>query len=74
MPVEEQVASIFAGVRGYLDGIGTGDVQRFEQEYMNQLKANHADVLAAIRTEQEISDETEQKLIAVLDEFVKKFA
>ena len=74
MPIEEQVASIFAGVRGYLDGIGTGDVQRFEQEYMNQLKANHADILVAIRTEQEISDETEQKLIAVLDEFVKKFA
>src|SRR4029450_821720 len=32
MPVEEQVVSIFAGTRGYLDPIKTGDVTRFRAD------------------------------------------
>src|SRR5690606_6733245 len=31
MPVEEQVVSLFAGTRGYLDAIPVADVRRFEQ-------------------------------------------
>ena len=74
MPVEEQVVSIFAGVRGYLDQLGVGDIGRFEEEYLNELRASHGEILAAIRDEGEISDETEAKLAAVLEELVKKFA
>jgi F-type H+-transporting ATPase subunit alpha len=74
MAVEEQVVSIFAGVRGCLDGIEVGQVQRFEMEYMNELKANHPEVIEAVRTEQELSEETEAKLVAMLDDFVAKFA
>ena len=34
LPVEEQVASIFSGVRGYLDGVAVDDVvTRFEQRF-----------------------------------------
>jgi F-type H+/Na+-transporting ATPase subunit alpha len=74
MPVEEQVVSIFAGVRGYLDRVPVGAIKRFETEYLNELKASHGDILSAIRSEGEISGDTEAKLIAVLDEFAKKFA
>jgi F-type H+-transporting ATPase subunit alpha len=74
MTVEEQVVSIFAGVRGYLDGIEVGQVQRFEQEYLNEVRANHPEIMESIRTEQELTEETDAKLVAMLDDFVKKFA
>ncbi|MDP6707951.1 MAG: F0F1 ATP synthase subunit alpha [Alphaproteobacteria bacterium] len=74
MSVEEQVVTIFAGVRGYLDDIEVGHIQRFELEYLNELRANHAEIIDAVRTEQELTEETEAKLVAMLDDFVKKFA
>jgi F-type H+-transporting ATPase subunit alpha len=74
LPVEEQVVSIFAGVRGYLDGIDTGDVTRFEQEYLSAVRANNQDVLGDIRDTGVLSDESEKKLSALLDGLVKSFA
>ena len=74
MAVEEQVVSIFAGVRGYLDGIDVGDVTRFESEFLGEIRANHAGLLEQIAATQELSDEADKALAAVLDEFVKKFA
>ncbi|MBM3489832.1 MAG: F0F1 ATP synthase subunit alpha [Alphaproteobacteria bacterium] len=74
MAVEEQVVSIFAGVRGFLDRVAVGDVRRFEREYLNALRERHADLLVAVRTEQQLSEATEKKLLSVLEDFVKKFA
>ena len=74
MPIEEQVVSIFTGVRGYLDGLQVSDIGRFEESFLNEMRANQADILAAIRDEKEISKETEAKLSSFLDDFVKKFA
>jgi len=74
LAVEEQVASIFAGVRGYLDKIPVNDINRFEAAYLSSLKASGADILAAIRTDREIKKETEAKLRAFLDSFVKSFS
>ena len=74
MAVEDQVVSIFAGVRGSLDKIDVGDVGRFEAEFMSEMRNAHADILETIRTEQILSEETEGKLTGVLDDFAKKFA
>ena len=74
MAVEEQVVSIFSGVRGYLDGIEVGDVTRFESEFLSDMRANHAGLLEEIRTSQQMSDESDKALTAILDEFSKKFA
>ena len=74
MAVEEQVVSIFSGVRGYLDGIELGDVNRFESEFLSDMRANHAGLLEEIRTSQQMSDESDKALTAILDEFSKKFA
>ncbi len=74
MPVEEQVVAVFAGVRGYLDGIEVADVTRFEEGLMSQVRAQHADILESIRTERELSDDTEGKLAAVVEAFAKTFA
>lgn len=74
LPVEEQVVSIFAGVRGYLDPIAVADVTRFEQGLLSDVRAKGEDILAAIRAEQAISDDTDAKLTAFLDNYAKTFA
>jgi len=50
MPVEEQVVSIFAGTKGYLDDIPVGDVRRFEEELLAYVRARHGAMLAELRT------------------------
>jgi F-type H+-transporting ATPase subunit alpha len=74
MPVEEQVVSIFAGVRGFIDGIPVDKVTRFEQELLGEIKARHGGILDAIRTTKELSADLEKQLQGVLGDFVKKFA
>jgi F-type H+-transporting ATPase subunit alpha len=74
LPVEEQVVSIFAGVKGFLDNVGVRDVGRFEQQYLSAIRAKGADILAAIRKDREIKKETEDKLMAFLRDFAKTFA
>ncbi|MBT6095808.1 MAG: F0F1 ATP synthase subunit alpha, partial [Rhodospirillaceae bacterium] len=74
LPVQEQVAVIFAGVNGYTDEIATGDITRFEQQYLDTIRDKGQDILASIRDDKAISDETEGKLKAFLDDFIKTFA
>jgi F-type H+-transporting ATPase subunit alpha len=74
MPVEEQAVAIFAGVRGYLDGVAVADIGRFEEALLIAMRGPHAAVLDSIRTEREISDDTEKKLGGILDDLVKSFA
>jgi F-type H+/Na+-transporting ATPase subunit alpha len=74
MAVEDQVVSIFAGTRGYLDKLPVNDVQRFEQTLLADMKANNPQILASIRDQREITKEIEEKLKAALDSFAAKFA
>lgn len=73
-PVEEEVVAIFAGVKGFLDKIKVEDVVRFEAAMLDDIRANGADILDAIRTEKDLSEETENKLSAYLDGFTKSFS
>jgi F-type H+-transporting ATPase subunit alpha len=74
VPVEEQVVSIFAGTRGYLDSVKVGDIGRFERQMLAELRASDTGILAAIRTDREIKSGTEEKLKAFLDAFSRNFA
>ena len=74
MPVEEQVVSIFSGVRGYLDRVATNDVVRFEQGLLAQIRSAGADILSSIRDKREITPETEEKLKAFVEAYAKSFA
>jgi F-type H+-transporting ATPase subunit alpha len=49
MSIDEQVVSIFAGTKGYLDTIPVSDVRRFENELLEHMRSRHASVLAGIR-------------------------
>ncbi|GAB4181741.1 MAG: F0F1 ATP synthase subunit alpha [Thalassobaculales bacterium] len=74
MPVEEQVVSIFAGVRGYLDGIAVGDIGRFEAGLLAKVRGEGAGILEKIRTEKALSAETEGKLKDLIAAYAKSFA
>jgi F-type H+/Na+-transporting ATPase subunit alpha len=74
LKVEEQVAVIYAGVRGYLDELPLGDVTRFEQAYLSEIRAKGKDILDAIGAEQALTADIEEKLKAFLSGFVKTFA
>lgn len=73
MNFEEQVVSIYTGVKGYLDKVPAKDVTRFETEFLRRIKAKHADILSSIRAEQKISDAVEAKLKEVIVEFIAIF-
>jgi F-type H+/Na+-transporting ATPase subunit alpha len=73
VPVEEQVCSLFAGMRGFLDKVPVGDVNRFEARFLEDLRARGAGILDAIRNEKALSKETEEKLKAFLENFTKVF-
>ena len=73
MPVEEQVASIYAGTRGFLDTLPVNRVGEFEKGLLNGLRAEGS-ILASIRDKREIVKETDDKLKAFLGDFAKKFA
>ncbi len=74
MATEEEVISIYAGVKGYLDKIDVRQVGRFESSLLSEIKSKAPDVLTAIATEKQISAQTEEKLKAFLDAFSKTFA
>ncbi|MEN2710132.1 F0F1 ATP synthase subunit alpha [Sphingomonas sp. NPDC092331] len=74
LPFEEQTASIFAGTQGFLDAVSVQDVVRYEAAMLADLRANHADILSAIRDSKDLSDEVKAKLKAALEAFAKTFA
>lgn len=74
MSTEEEVISIFSGVKGYLDKIEVRDVGRFEKGLLAEVKSKAPDILTAISTEKQISADTEGKLKALLDGYAKTFA
>ncbi|NHT17006.1 F0F1 ATP synthase subunit alpha [Cellulomonas sp. IC4_254] len=67
-PVEEQVASIWAGTKGKLDDVPVEDVRRFETELLDHLRRN-TDVLSTIAETGKLGDDLEEKLSAAVDEF-----
>jgi F-type H+/Na+-transporting ATPase subunit alpha len=73
MPVEEQVAVIFAGVRGYLDKIDIGRIGAFETQLLSEMKAREPGILESIRTDLELKPETDTKLAGFLDGLAKSF-
>lgn len=71
-PVENQVASIWAGTKGKLDDVPIEDVRRFETELLDHLRRN-TDVLSTIADTGKLDDTTEKALGDAIDEFRQGF-
>ncbi len=72
-PVEEQVVTLYAGTRGFLDEIPIEAVQRFDAELLEFMRGKKSAVLQAIKDSGDISSETDQQLTAAIDEFKTGF-
>jgi F-type H+-transporting ATPase subunit alpha len=73
MPLDEQVAIIFCGVRGYLDEVPPNRIVEFEQAYLPFIRSQHKDILDSIKSSGQLEPATEEKLKEVVQGFVKSF-
>ncbi len=73
LSTEEQVCVIFAGVKGHLDKVPVAKVREFEQALLRELNGPQKAILTDIAKEQKLTDGTEAKLKAVIEEIVKRF-
>jgi F-type H+-transporting ATPase subunit alpha len=73
VPVEEQVAVLFAAAEGFLDQVKVSDVRKFEVALIKHLKSSSSDVLARIAKEKVIAPDVREKLLSVLKDFTANF-
>jgi F-type H+-transporting ATPase subunit alpha len=73
LPVEKQVAIIFAATNGHLDPVPVEDVRRYEDELYRFLETRTPAVLNGIREKKILDDEVKNALIGALKEFGQAF-
>jgi F-type H+-transporting ATPase subunit alpha len=73
IPVEQQVAIIYAGVNGFLDEIAVADIGAAQDELFKFMATRHNAVLTAIKEKKNLDDALKNDLNAVLKEFQEHF-
>ena len=73
LKVEEQVVSIFAGVKGFLDDIQNSKIKNFEDQLLSAIKSQSPDILKNIVSSGKLDDANEKKLKDFIDNFKKEF-
>ncbi|KYM76786.1 ATP synthase subunit alpha, mitochondrial [Atta colombica] len=74
MAIEEQVAVIYCGVRGYLDKMDPTKITSFEKEFLAHIRSTQQDLLATIAKENVISEASDAKLKKVVTDFLLSFS
>merc|ERR1712139_257947 len=74
MGIEEQVAIIFTGVRGYIDKMDPAKITSFEEAYLASVKANHQDLLDTIAKDGQLSEASDKALHKVVVDFMAGWA
>jgi F-type H+-transporting ATPase subunit alpha len=74
LPVEKQVAIVYAATNGYLDSVPVEKLRQYEDDLYRVLDTRYGALLASIREEKTLSDEIKKNLNATLDDFGKQFA
>ena len=74
MAIEEQVAVVYAGVRGHLDKLDPSKITAFEQAFLQHIRSSHQGLLDTIRNEGQISEQTDAKLKDIVTSFVDTFS
>jgi len=69
MPVENQVMTIFAAAKGYLDDVEVADIQPFRDGFLEYVNGSYPEVGKTIVSEKKLTDETENKLKSILGEY-----
>uniref|UniRef100_A0A2I3TT64 ATP synthase F(1) complex subunit alpha, mitochondrial n=1 Tax=Pan troglodytes TaxID=9598 RepID=A0A2I3TT64_PANTR len=73
MAIEEQVAVIYAGVRGYLDKLEPSKITKFENAFLSHVVSQHQALLGTIRADGKISEQSDAKLKEIVTNFLAGF-
>jgi F-type H+-transporting ATPase subunit alpha len=73
LKVEEQVVSIFSGVKGFLDDVELNQIKSFEKKLLSKIKSEAPDILNNIKSSGKIDESNEEKLKLFITEFKKGF-
>lgn len=73
VPVEEQVAILWAVTNGYLDNLAVEKVKEFEGEYLKQLRLTQKKLMSEIAEKKALDEKMTQNLEKITKEFVKRF-
>merc|ERR1711981_1432768 len=73
MAIEEQVAAIYCGVRGYLDKVEPGRITEFEKKFMEHVKATQRPLLDQIGKDGHLSEASDAALKKVVSDFMASF-
>uniref|UniRef100_A0A8C5VVX8 ATP synthase subunit alpha n=1 Tax=Microcebus murinus TaxID=30608 RepID=A0A8C5VVX8_MICMU len=73
MAIEEQVAVIYAGVKGYLDKLEPSKITKFENAFLSHAVSQHQTLLSTIKADGKISEESDVKLKEIVTNFVAGF-
>ncbi len=68
MPVENQVAIIYAATKKYLIDVPVDDILRFEEELFNYIETKYPEILESIRKTKEMTEDNEKALIKAIEE------
>lgn len=73
MPVEEQVAALFAATNGYLDDIPVTSVAKFERGFLNYMRSQKAELLSSLGSDEKMSGEQIEALKKAVEEYKQLF-
>jgi F-type H+-transporting ATPase subunit alpha len=73
MDVWDQILSIHAGVRGFLDDVPLAQVRAFEEELLKHYRDEHPDVRAQLIKERQLTDALDAKLKEIVANFKRRF-
>jgi F-type H+-transporting ATPase subunit alpha len=71
LTVGEQVISVFAGVRGYLDDVELNQIKSFEKDILEKIKNEKNEIFSTIQTTGKLEKDTEDSLIQIIEEYKK---
>ena len=72
-PMEREVVSVWAGTTGKLDDVPVEDIRRFDAEFLDYIERNKPEILDAIRSTSDLSDDTVSVLDAAIAAFKRQF-
>ena len=72
LKVSEQVLSIFAGVRGFLDDIELNKIKDFEIKLLEKIKSENIEIIDKIEKTGKLDDDAEKQIISIINEIKKK--
>jgi F-type H+-transporting ATPase subunit alpha len=71
MTVAEQVISVFAGVKGYLDDLELNQIKDFERDFFAKISTSNSELIEKINSSGVLDDDAEKIITACIEEFKK---